>query len=280
VRYNLPIADLHAYSLGVVVKRMLVAGAALAALMGTPALAADMALKAPPPPPPPAFSWTGCYIGGNAGGAWGNSNVSLSETGAFLNPLSRNPPADVAYSDALGSPGIRMSGFTGGGQFGCNYQAGSFVFGIEGDGEYTGLSGSAAATGTLPVAGLAASATTSVSSHSLFTVRPRAGFAVDRTLFYVTGGYAAGNVSYSESMSQAAGVSTGGTVSSTQSGWTIGGGIEYAMTNNWTIKGEYLYVNLGSVGFAGFNIIRPTFTTANSATFKEDIVRLGLNYKF
>ncbi|HEY5067541.1 MAG TPA: outer membrane beta-barrel protein [Xanthobacteraceae bacterium] len=245
-----------------------------------PAFAADMAVKASPPVVATAFSWTGCYVGGNAGGAWGNSNVTLMETGAFLDPLSHNPPADVAFSNALGSPGIRMSGFTGGGQVGCNYQAGSFVFGIEGDGEYTGLSGSAAATATLPIAKLAASATTSVSSHSLFTVRPRAGFAVDRTLFYVTGGYAGGNVTYSESMSQRAGVSTGGTVSSTQSGWTIGGGIEYAMTNNWTIKGEYLYVNLGSVGFAGANIVMPTFTTANSATFKENIGRLGLNYKF
>ena len=254
----------------------------VASLLAGSAFAADLPVKAPPRAMPlaPAYSWTGCYIGGNAGYAWGTSNVSYSQTGAYLG-VGGNAPADIAFAHALGSPSIDMNGFTGGGQIGCNYQVGSFVFGIEGDGEYVGLSGTANAAGNLPVAGPAVASSTSVSSHSLFTVRPRAGFAVDRAWFYATGGFAAGNVRYSETFTHLATNSVeAGSVSSTKSGWAVGGGVEYALTNNWTVKGEYLYVNLGSVGFNTANNLFPTFTSANSASFKENIVRLGLNYKF
>jgi outer membrane immunogenic protein len=166
----------------------------IAMSMTVPAMAADMPLKAPIYAPPIVYIWTGCYIGANAGYAWGHSDVNYAQTGAY----STYPPAYVAFADSLGSPKIAMSGFTGGGQIGCNYQAGSFVFAIEGDGDYVGLSGTAAALATVPVFLSVNSSSASVSSHSLFTVRPRIGYAVDRTLFYVTGGYAAGNVSYSE----------------------------------------------------------------------------------
>lgn len=204
--------------------------------------------------------------------------MTYTQAGAYL---TANPPPAVAFADALGSPNIGMSGFTGGGQIGCNYQFGAFVLGAEVDGEYVGLSGTAAAAGTLPVIGAGVSSNVSVSDHSLFTFRPRAGYAVDRVLYYVTGGYAAGRVSYSETFFHSATNSVdAGTVSSTKGGWTVGGGVEYALTNSWTVRGEYLYVNLGSVGFGTANSAFPTFTTVNGANLKESLVRFGLNYKF
>jgi outer membrane immunogenic protein len=257
------------------IKKVVIAGLAVGAFI-VPA-AADMPYTNAPPPIPD-YSWTGCYVGANIGYAWGNSNVTYTQTGAFLTAAN---PANVAFSNSLGSPNISMNGLAGGGQIGCNYQIARFVFGLEGDGESVGLSGIAGASGTLPVGGSPASSSTLVSSHALFTLRPRAGFAVDRTLFYVTGGYAAGILDYSETFTHLATNSVeAGTVSSTRSGWSVGAGIEYAMTNNWTIKGEYLYVNLGSVSFATANNLFPTFTSANNATLKENVVRLGLNYKF
>jgi outer membrane immunogenic protein len=257
--------------------RQLAMGAAIVALTGTPLLAADMPVAAPPLAPIFAFSWTGCYLGVNAGYAWGSSNVTFTETGAFLS----RPPADVAFSDQLGSPNIPLNGFTGGGQAGCNYQTGSFVIGVEGDGDYVGLNGGRNAAGTIPIGGTPDISNVSISSHSLFTGRLRAGYQVGRTMFYATGGYAGGNVSYNEFTTHDPGVTfMTGAVSSINSGWTVGGGVEYAIANNWTVKGEYLYVNLGSVGFSAADNRNPAFTSTNSAAFKENIVRFGLNYKF
>jgi outer membrane immunogenic protein len=252
---------------------VLIGAAGIATLTATTVPAADLAWALPEY----AFTWSGCYVGVNAGYAWGSSNVTFTETGAFL----ANPAADVAFSDQFGSPKLGMSGFTGGGQGGCNLQTGTFVFGVEADGAYLDLSRGTAATGNIPVGGTPVSMSASVSTHSLFTVRPRAGFAMDRMFFYATGGYAAGNVTYNEWVTHSLGHSfIAGTASALRSGWTVGGGIEYAVTNHWTIKGEYLYVDLGTVGFNAANDLVPTFTSVNSATLKENIVRFGGNYKF
>jgi outer membrane immunogenic protein len=257
--------------------RELAVAAAIAALTGTPLLAADLPVTARPLAPVYAFSWTGCYLGVNAGYAWGSSNVTFTERGAFLS----RPPADVAFSDQLGSPNIPLNGFTGGGQAGCNYQTGSVVIGVEGDGDYVGLNGAKYAAGTIPIGGTSVIANESVSSHSLFTARVRAGYQVGRTLFYATGGYAGGNVSYSGFITHDPGVTfMSGTVSSLDNGWTVGGGVEYAIANNWTVKGEYLYVDLGSVSFSAADNRNPAFNSTNSANLKENIVRFGLNYKF
>ena len=146
-------------------KKLLVAGAALAVLIGTPAFAADMALKAPPPPPAPIFSWTGFYIGGELGGAWANGHVTDSLFGL----------------DASSS----HDGWLGGAVVGYNYQTSNVVFGIEADFDWTSLN----ATGNgvfIPAVGtLQASAKT----DWITTVAGRVGFAAaDRALIYVKGG--------------------------------------------------------------------------------------------
>jgi outer membrane immunogenic protein len=249
-------------------------------LFAGPALAADLAVKAPRAATlMPVFSWTGCYIGGNAGGVWGHSNTTETLGGAWL---ATTPAADIAAIQANGSQSISTSGFTGGGQIGCNFQTGPLVLGLEADGEYTGLSGSTFSSVIVPVAGTQVNNVASLSSHSLFTVRPRVGFATGPWLFYATGGLAVGHVSFSDTQTYLATLSSAsGSVSKTKSGWAVGGGVEYAIDNHWIAGVEYLHVDLGSVGFN--TAVTPpftAFTNAFSADLKEDIVRARLSYKF
>jgi outer membrane immunogenic protein len=112
-------------------RKLLVATAALAALVGTPALAADMAAPVykAPPPPAPIFSWTGFYVGGNAGAEWTRSNFTsfLDPTGGFFTAAS------YAFINSMGNGSAHRTGFIGGGQAGYNWQTGNFVIGLEGD---------------------------------------------------------------------------------------------------------------------------------------------------
>src|SRR5215472_3405488 len=119
--------------------------AAIAALIGTPVLAADIAVKAPPPapPPPPVFSWTGCYLGGHVGGAWiskqfnGPFEFSAPTLFGSLTGRVTVPLTDQSVDDN-GS-----GGFIGGLQTGCNYQyAPNWVVGIDGDASWGGITAS------------------------------------------------------------------------------------------------------------------------------------------
>jgi outer membrane immunogenic protein len=227
--------------------RTFVLAGVLALLIGGEALAADLPQPAPPPPRAPAtyvpaqapyFSWTGIYIGLNGGGAFGQSNwtdPTLPPTGNF-----------------------NVNGFLVGGTVGANYQMGSFVIGIEADGDWANFDG------TTPC-GITVCET---KSDWLATVRGRAGWAMDRVLFYGTGGAAFGNVQ------AAAGVLPFN--STTQVGWTAGAGIEYAFTPNWTAKVEYLFVDLQNAGCAPASCAGP----ATTVSLNENIVRAGVNFKF
>jgi|SRR5579863_3966380 len=213
-------------------KRFWIAGA-FALLIGGPALAADL----PPPPGPmprapatyvpaavPYYNWGGFYLGINAGAAFG-----------------------TVVPGAAGVTNFGDTGFLVGPTAGFNYQMGSFVFGMEGDWDYTTLSG------TIPVVG------GSYKSTWLATARGRIGYAWDRILLFGTAGGAFQNA-------QAPGIT------STQLGWTGGGGLEFAFAQNWTAKAEYLYVWLPTVnlGVGG----------GNNSKVNESVVRAGVNYKF
>ncbi len=231
-------------------KRILFA-AALALAAGGQAFAADLPQPPPPPyipPPVPVFSWTGIYIGVNGGYAFGDSNWSspgLASTGNFS-----------------------TDGGLIGGTIGGNYQWGQFVLGIEGDGDWQNLSGTTSN-------GSCAVFACTTQSDWLATVRGRAGFAWDRILFYGTGGAAFGNVQASAGNLAFS--------SSTQTGWAAGAGIEAAISPNWTVKVEYLYVDLGSqsCGFSNcgaYNANGGGVPTNVSLT--ENIIRAGVNFKF
>lgn len=247
------------------------AGAAL--LCAGAAWAADL-------PAAPALSWSGCYLGVNAGGASAKTDTGDTLGGDWL---TSSPASNNAVMQANGSPTIGPRGLAGGGQVGCNWQIRWFVVGIEGDADYVGLSGNAASSATLPIAGVLVTNSASVSSHWLATVRPRLAYAAGPALLYATGGLAFGTVSYSDTQTfTASNTAAAGSVSSTKTGYGVGGGIEYAFDSHWIAGVEYLYVNLGSVGFDAA-VLRnsQSFTNAfNAGDFKENIVRARVSYKF
>ena len=208
-------------------KRILIAGV-VGFVAGGQAIAADLPMASPPTAPayykaaPLPFSWTGIYLGVNGGGDFGT----------------------VTPGAALGGAAFNTTGFLIGGTLGGNYQMGSFVIGLEGDGDYNSLNT------TIPGGG-------TFTSQWLATVRGRAGWAWDRILFFGTGGAAFAPAAVT------------GLNSTTMTGWTAGGGIEYAFTPNWTAKAEYLYVDFPSPSF-----------TAGSFKDTENVIRAGINYKF
>jgi outer membrane immunogenic protein len=146
-----------------------------------------------------------------------------------------------------------------GGTLGYNFQTGSFVWGLEGDIDYADVKGSATCLAILSC---------ETKNTWLATARVRFGYAFDRFMPYVTGGAAFGEV---EANVPTLSLST----SDTRTGWTIGGGLEYAFLGNWTAKIEYLYVDLGSFD-TGFTA--PLVT--NNVDLRMNVIRAGLNYKF
>jgi outer membrane immunogenic protein len=260
-------------------KRFARAGLALLVL-NVGARAADMRLKARPPLPMPIFNWTGCYIGGSTGGARtqnSNTTVTFVDGGSGAGPAAAAGALPTSFSNSA-------SGWTGGGQLGCNYQTSNWVFGIETDISGMNLTGSQAlATNVPPFFRL----TTSVTQDTnwIGTTRGRLGWAWGNVLLYGTGGAAYGNVNYSYTQNNIAG---GGPVaiavsdSATQVGWTAGGGIELGF-GRWSLKGEYLFYDLG-----GHTLDAPCATcTGLSPTvffvhYRDtgNIARIGLNYRF
>ena len=262
-------------------KQMIVAAAAAFAFLGGSALAADLPAKAPYYKAQSAyFSWTGCYVGGNVGGA--------SARGRFTTALNTGTHLSIQTNvDRVGAAGTgsdRDTSITGGGQVGCNLQTGAFVLGAEGD--FSGLSThpSIRGTGVLTTAD-PFSITNSLKNDWLATVRGRAGVAVDRSFIYVTGGAAFSKLHYSQAYTDTlAGPTTGGfDESKTKTGWTIGAGWEYAFTHNWSIKAEYLHVRFSSLSATGLITAAGSGgTNVTHGTVREDIniARVGLNYRF
>ena len=270
----------------------LVTAASVLALTTASAFAADLPSKkeAPAFNPAPVFTWTGFYVGLNAGAAFGGNRGGITPTGNFGN-AALFPAANLGALAAIGN-GNNGNGarFTGGGQIGYNYQIGSFVMGIETDLNFIASSNGSGNAVVLPVA-LGGPGNTTVtfargSNNKWFgTLRPRLGFAVDRALFYVTGGlsYGGGNGSGSVTIANAAGptaifTSNGG---GNKVGYVLGGGIEYAVTNNWIMRGEYLYIGrsgggrtyVAPVAAPGFG-----FSTGGNGGFS--VIRAAVNYKF
>ena len=301
-------------------KSVLLAAATLG-LVGSSAFAADLPTrKGPPIAPvyvPPAFTWTGFYVGVNAGYAWLNNdrnNVAFPFVGAV--------PVGGTFIPFASNGSSSRGGFTGGVQAGYNYQFGigsGFVLGAEADIDWADINrnrnnGLLIGSFTLPQfpgtvftpSGIAT--THNNNNQYLGTVRLRAGYAFDRILIYATGGLAYGGVRNNNNTFGSALVATtapgfiipttglvaltptqtviGGGISghssSTRAGWTVGGGVEYAFTPNWTVKGEYLFEDFGHVRNAPGFFLPGVATAFNSSNrdIQVNVVRVGLNYKF
>jgi outer membrane immunogenic protein len=237
-------------------RRLFLTTSALTAMSGF-ALAADMPLVAPVP----AFTWTGFYIGGNVGYGWGRADPG---TIIFYQPISVPVGSIQGINDD-------MHGVIGGGQAGYNQQFGNVLLGIEGDFSGTGIKGSV----TDPVNNYTATS----QIDWLTTVRGRFGFTFDHALLYATGGFAAGHVKATLNDVYSSGVIT--TTSGTdRAGWTVGGGIEWALSPNWTAKAEYLYVDLGSKQDNFFEPSPGWPLISGKTSVTTSIVRVGVNYLF
>jgi outer membrane immunogenic protein len=300
----------NVHFIGDVMKKFLVAGAALAVLIGTPALAADMPVKAPAPAPVP-FSWTGFYIGANAGGVWGRTDPSfLDNDGCGIPGLCNyftfgagQGANMIAVNNA--SQKFNNNGFTGGLQAGYNWQTGIFVLGGEADFEYFKPKGSATYPGVLPPGGLPGEGGSafvenySASANWLATFRARVGMTTGHWLFFGTVGPAVAqlnfNASYADTTTSPP-LTSGTLVSATSSsaikaGVAGGGGVEYAIDNHWLVRAEYLFVQVNE----GYQVTQATVRTGvptgaggggfgsqftYAPMFRENIVRAALSYKF
>ena len=201
-------------------------------------------------------------MGIEGGGSWGHSKWTA---------LTASNPADVGKTLTE----MDLSGGLFGGTVGCNYQfSGNWVIGIENDISWTNKKGSA-----FDIPPFNTDVINAVKEKWLDTLRARIGFTWDRIFLYGTGGVAFADVT-------ATGFDTGGSSafvseSHTRTGWTAGAGVEWAFLNSWSVKVEYLHVDLGkTVHFQPPVVVNNfTFQTRDIAV-TNDIVRAGLNYRF
>ncbi|MDI4664286.1 outer membrane beta-barrel protein [Xanthobacter autotrophicus] len=256
-------------------RALLLATAFLAPL---PALAADLAVKVPAPPPP-VFSWTGFYIGTNAGYAWSDGGYSFKATdggsGGFGGALVAGafPATGVSQGD----------GFTIGGQVGFNYQTGRTVFGVEADLNWLDYGTRTAFTYTDLPSYVPFATVTRRSMDYFGTVRARAGFTpVERLLAYVTAGVAFGNPSASFTINAPEGRPPLAMADSDEAklGYALGAGAEYAFTDHWTLKTEYLYYDFGDARTSASYDYGVSSSLTGVAATAGSILRGGVNYKF
>jgi outer membrane immunogenic protein len=248
------------------------------ALTGS-AFAADLPLA--PPPPPPVYSWTGLYLGGQIGYAWGSDPANATFFVPAVPPV-RNVDGVIVVpgipatflADSFGNS---PQGVIGGAHIGYNLQINQWVAGLEGSVDGTSINKSVFD----PVSGLTLRTTAPVQG----SIRARAGVAWDRILVYATGGAAFTGIAdnYADTTGFVTGV-LGPTerISKTRSGWTVGAGLEYAVTNNWSVRAEYRYSDFGhytDFPFAAFvTPVGDSLTVQHHLT--ENQVQAGFSYKF
>jgi outer membrane immunogenic protein len=259
-------------------KKYLLATVFLGALLPVSgAYAADMAypVKAPPQVIIPVFSWTGFYLGANVG--YGGDK--------FRYPFDAFADDGDDVFSVDGSFKLNSSGFFGGGQIGYNYQfENSWVIGVEADFQWSGIEGELSGNATLfeNDAELGSASFSAGSEVEWFgTIRGRLGYAWDKVFLYGTGGAAYGKVKSHGSITvsdDSPFINESVSTSDTQWGWTVGAGLEYALTNNWTFKTEYLYVDLGSQNL--LDIEGDGFGANIDVETKFHTIKAGLNYKF
>jgi outer membrane immunogenic protein len=232
----------------------LLASAAIG-LIANHASAADLPLKAPPrapayvPPAPIPYIWTGCYVGGNVGGAWSHVEVDNVSTG--------------------GTTSASNGGVAGGGQVGCDYQTGAWVFGIRDMFDATSLSKNTTFS-TVPFTGIADSRT-----RWFDTLTARGGYLVaPNVLLYVQGGAAWTNTKVT--FTDVTGVQVG-EISNDRTGWTAGGGVEWMFAPHWSVFAEYNFMGFGTQS-AAFTACGGNCVLSAKANVQDALV--GLNYKF
>jgi len=276
------------------IMKKFVLGILIALTSATCAVAADLYYKAPVAVP--VYNWTGFYIGGNVGGAWGDFDprtvTVYSDDGWFV-------PTDGPAIDAVGIQNGKATGFTGGFEAGYNWQSRNFVFGVEGDIEALSLSSRVSGSALYPGYPYTFTVTSNTGTTWLATVRGRLGYAVNNYLMFATGGAAFtdlhGSFAFNDTYGNAAGhpnANESSFFSDTKAGYTIGGGVEAGLWGNWSVKGEYLYANFGTVSTSSNNLTAftpallspqisfPSNVFTHRFDLKANIARVALNYRF
>ncbi len=254
------------------------------------AMAADLPVRTYTKAPivvDPVYNWTGFYVGANLGWSFGRSRTDVTIAGVPFASTSQ-----------------RMDGILGGLQAGYNWQSGRAVFGLETDIQATDQKGSSSLSQFIPgtpaipcilfdppapacIVGTGIPGIPSITGIATYqnklpwfgTFRGRLGFTpADRWLLYVTGGLAYGEVTTSETLN-VNGAVVGFSTDRTRVGWTAGGGVEAAVWGNWTAKLEYLFIDLGTINDTLIGIA-PITPVATSSRVTDQIVRVGLNYRF
>lgn len=208
--------------------------------------------------------WSGYYIGADLGGAWSKTNLTNTVSDPALNWT------DFAVGQSLG---YTQSGLVGGGHLGVNFQQDRFLYGVELSAFATGLTGG----GTLPpnFTGSAGDDVFASKIRTLLLATARVGYTFDQTLLYAKAGCAGAKVS--TSVADSVGATGAGSNSTWRSGFTLGAGVEYALSGNWTVGLEYDYARLGS---ASINLgdTAPYVFNDNSRNVHMIVARVG--YKF
>jgi outer membrane immunogenic protein len=232
--------------------------------------------------PVPVFNWTGFYLGGNFGGAWVHTDITVNATGTV---------GSIQLPTTLRSGSTNGSGIIGGGQIGFNYEfPASWVVGIEADIDATHITGSESACTAVGCTGH------DTTLEDFGTVRGRLGYAFNNVLVYGTGGWAWSNVTSTAIVTcfgrgcpgtslLNSSVSFAGAPSGSLNGWTAGGGVEWGFLPNWTLRGEYLHLQFDGIeanpSFSGIVLGFPVTRTAHvSADASIEVVRVGVNYLF
>jgi outer membrane immunogenic protein len=277
--------------MGTVMRKFLLAGATLAAMgIGGHATAADLPVEPAYTSPliVPVYDWTGFYVGISGGYSFGRASNSYTITG---------------FAPVAGS--THMNGGEFGGQAGYNWQATrNFVVGLEADLQGTWQNGtdnpSAVSTSNCTAGPFFTTCTNTSNAVSVDqklrwfgTARVRVGFLpFDRVMLYVTGGAAVGEVESNPTITNTTLVTlngapfigpttslASGTANNIHGGWTVGGGSEWVLSGPWTAKLEYLFVDLGTVSNT-FVAAAPVPQVVASSHVRDNIVRIGLNYRF
>ena len=233
-----------------------------------------------------AGDFKGFYAGVNFGGVHGNSDASTS---TVFSPTGYFASTSVPAIATAGAQNLSSNGFTGGGQAGFNLQHRSLVLGVETDFGGMNLSQKQSATATYPCcAPTAFTVTQFVGTSWLFTLRPRLGITHGPVMIYGTGGLAMSNVEYTALFTDTfATAAESGSKTATQSGWAAGGGAEIKTGSRWSVKGEFLHADFGSLSATSTNLTAftppiafPTNVFTHTANLTGNIYRFGFNYRF
>jgi outer membrane immunogenic protein len=236
-------------------------------------------MKEVAPAPPECPNWSGFYIGGFGGYKFGSIDVDLNLFGDWNTSFQ----ADRDALEARGSKDLDASGAELGGLIGYNFQWNKWVFGLEASGGYLWLRNSNETDIFLiPSTTDTYSIRTSFKTHYLATVGPRIGYAFCRWLPYVTGGLALGDLDFHQLIIEHnVFFHEGGSQSTTNAGWMVGGGLEYALTDHWRARAQYQFIDLDCVDFdhAGTAPFQG-FIGNSEACLREHNVSLAIMYKF